>query len=747
MVLFTFTPVSALELRSQHINFPDMPDDWSTVAIVKGIDNELVRGIEENGTLRIGPSENLKRAEMAAVITRAFGATEKADISGVYDILSDDWFPEDMAKSVKMEAFKLDYLMRPNDNITRQEVFVVLARVFMIKSEDKELAGLNTFYDKDLIEDWARAELCGMAEAGYIEGFNGMLLPLEPISRAEFAVVMDNLVKQYISEPGSITELATNGNIVVRSAGVTLKDIAINGDLFIADGVGNGKTILDGVTVKGRLVVRNSDPNSVIIRGDSVIGCVDACELVGDKEFILNTTGNCRVLGTEGTLEGYTKITGCNSFVILNHLLTGNSLFKAKDPINRTPQAYDSAEKIERIWVTSDKAVSFAAGLLDKEVQVTSNRGTKGTATIDWEIPEYSTGKAIRYQAIGTLKLPKNWTGNPTVGAIVSTVFDVDGETITQYNGTKIENLIVPSKINDTRVSIVGVRLFTTNEDIESVEVKEGLSLIELSAFQNCINLVRVTLPESITTIESHAFCDCSSLPGIVIPGGVTSISGSAFKNCSKLENVTIPTISSLTAIGSEAFNGCLALKTINIPDGIASIGDTAFYGCTSLNHIEIPTSIDTIENAVFGSCKSLTHIKLPNTIKSIGANAFIVCTSLTSIAIPEGVTTIGNNAFEGCKVLQSITIPAITAAIGSSAFRDCTSLATVNMKGTDGKTIGEQAFLNCTSLATIKVSSSKINILDVSIIKFRTAYITGATSPAIGVPGTYTKSGTSWYR
>jgi hypothetical protein len=59
-------------------------------------------------------------------------------------------------------------LMRPEDTVTRQGVFSVLARV--LKLEDGDVEELEGFTDRNEIAQWAAPALAAMAEAGYIEG-------------------------------------------------------------------------------------------------------------------------------------------------------------------------------------------------------------------------------------------------------------------------------------------------------------------------------------------------------------------------------------------------------------------------------------------------------------------------------------------------------------------------------------------------------------------------------------------------
>lgn len=296
-------------------SFADMPDNWSTAALNKAVDNLLLTGYEEGGKLLIKADNPLTRAEMAAVVNRAFASVKTADISKVTDIASGAWYAADMAKAVKMGTFASDIKMRPGDRITRQEAFAVLSRAFKLGSASSEHKALDKFSDKADIAAWALKDLEGMAAAGYIQGSGGKLNPKADITRAEFAVVMDNLVKQYIDKEGTYSEVVTIGNVMVRFSGVTLKGLTVKGDLIIADGVGEGDVTLDSVKVEGRAVVRGGGENSIVIKGNSAIGKIIVAKVDGkvrisvegnaDVEIVYVADGSDDVIvqGEIGTLE------------------------------------------------------------------------------------------------------------------------------------------------------------------------------------------------------------------------------------------------------------------------------------------------------------------------------------------------------------------------------------------------------------------------------------------------------------
>lgn len=229
--------------------FSDMPDDWSTAALQSAVDNGLLNGA--NGMIM--PEENLTRAQMAAVINRAFGAENVAVLADYDDVVASDWFFLDMAKAVAMGTFQgSGNKLSPNDPITREQAFAVIARALKLGESDAVPEG---FTDLEMISDWAKGEVYALVNSGYIQGSNGMLNPQGYITRAEFAQVMHNIIKEYITEPGEVT-IDVDGNVMINSAGVILMDSLIEGDIILGDGVGNGEVVFDNVEITGNIIVR-----------------------------------------------------------------------------------------------------------------------------------------------------------------------------------------------------------------------------------------------------------------------------------------------------------------------------------------------------------------------------------------------------------------------------------------------------------------------------------------------------------
>ncbi len=268
----------------------DMPGDYSAAALEAAVANGLMSG--DDG--KILPDNNLTRAQMATIITRAFGAVKAADLSEFTDIKADDWFYDEMGKAVQMKVFGGDNrTLRPNDPITRQEAFAVLARA--LKLGNGTAADLAAFADKNDVDSWAVGTVAAMVKSGYVGGADGRLNPKTAISRKDFAVMMNNIFKNYIKTAGAVTELA-EGSVIISVPGVTLKDVTVKGNLIIGDGVGDGNVTLDNVKVEGTTIVRGGGVNSIIIKSGSSVGKIVVSKVDGNVRVFVESGADVEVI-------------------------------------------------------------------------------------------------------------------------------------------------------------------------------------------------------------------------------------------------------------------------------------------------------------------------------------------------------------------------------------------------------------------------------------------------------------------
>lgn len=228
--------------------YKDFPNDWSAKSLEQAIDNGLLNG--SNGM--IDAKGLLTRAQMAAIVSRSFGAAKTASLDDYRDVLPSAWYYSDMGKAVKMGAFQgANGLLNPDAPITREEAFTVLARAFAL--EGGSSAALKDFVDGGTVSSWASESVAALVAGGYVNGANGMLNLKNNITRAEFAKVITGMAASYVGAEG-VSGKTVEGNVIVRESGASLSGMTINGDLIIADSA--DKVSLDNVKVTGRIVIR-----------------------------------------------------------------------------------------------------------------------------------------------------------------------------------------------------------------------------------------------------------------------------------------------------------------------------------------------------------------------------------------------------------------------------------------------------------------------------------------------------------
>ena len=424
--------------------FVDLPNDWSTSALKNAAANGLLKGYQEGGKTYIKPASHLTRAEIAAIVNRAFGAEEAAALTGVTDVSADAWYADVIGKAVQMETMALAEKMRPDDKITRQEAFSILARAFKAEPADESHQALNAFGDKAQIAPWAEESICALVEKGVLSGSNGNLNPTANITRAEFAKIMDNMVKQYIGTAGTVTQVPATGSVMIYAAGVTLSNATINGDLIIGDGVGDGEITLDSVKVTGKTIVRGGGIHSVILKGSSLLGTVVVAKVDGDVrlavesgaevKFVFIEAGKKDVI-IEGAVENLEV--GSSAPVIVQNATIGTLRVTA-------PEANLTIAKsgtVSTMNVGADaKATSIAvAGTITTLVNAAQKANVTVTGTVQtMEVHEGAKGTTLEISKEATIgKL--NTAVDMTTGGEGKATSVVGVGTVTTSGGTVVE--------------------------------------------------------------------------------------------------------------------------------------------------------------------------------------------------------------------------------------------------------------------------------------------------------------------
>lgn len=261
----------------------DINDHWAREEIEEFCGYGIINGYSD-GTFK--PNNMVTRAEFITMIDNLF-KFETEDENYFNDVVESDWYSQQVSKASAEGIIKgYNNEFRPNDSISRQEAAVVLTKAFKLSSESETSM---EFADGNQISDWARSYMKALVESGYMKGRGeNMLAPLENLTRAEALVLLSNIAGDIIQEPGTYTE-SHDGNLFIAVRDVVIENEVINGNLYIAQGVGDGDVTLNNITVKGELVVLGGGENSISINNTSI-----------GKLIVVKMGGKIRIV-TEGT--------------------------------------------------------------------------------------------------------------------------------------------------------------------------------------------------------------------------------------------------------------------------------------------------------------------------------------------------------------------------------------------------------------------------------------------------------------
>jgi len=288
----------------------DIKGHWAEKQISEWVSSGFIKGYND-GTFR--PDQSITRAEFITLTNRAFGFTTVT--TAVYsDVKASDWFAGEMAKA-RAAGYISGYedgTLRPNNNVTRQEVAAMIAKALKASAGDN-VGEVAKFKDSASIPEWSRGFIGTVAKLGYMRGYpDGTFQPEKFITRAEAVVTLSHVNTtpaavnaQTFDKPGPYgpeTGLNTiNGDAVISIAGVTLRNTVITGDLLLGAGIGDGDVTLRNVTVKGKTTVKGGGSHSINLENCNMP------TLVVDKEGVRvvasgSTTVNVITLESGATL-------------------------------------------------------------------------------------------------------------------------------------------------------------------------------------------------------------------------------------------------------------------------------------------------------------------------------------------------------------------------------------------------------------------------------------------------------------
>lgn len=182
--------------NSKSIYFSDVGVKYTWA--IDPIDILYERGIVKGNNLGMfNPGYNTKRADFILMVVRALNLN--ADVKDNFlDVPKDSYYYDaiGVAKSLGIAKGVGDYF-NPNDNITRQDMMVIMVRALEVSGMKIEKSGeeyLKVYNDAGLIKDYAREAVASLTKAELIQGSQGKVNPKKMATRAEIVVILHRVL-------------------------------------------------------------------------------------------------------------------------------------------------------------------------------------------------------------------------------------------------------------------------------------------------------------------------------------------------------------------------------------------------------------------------------------------------------------------------------------------------------------------------------------------------------------------------
>ena len=173
--------------------FDDCIGHWAAEEIQYMYQNGYVNGKSEKS---FHPDSFVTRAEFAAMAVRVL-ELEQTEYSGVFeDVKKEAWYANVIETAYKSGVIQgSDGKFRPNENISREEMAVILMRVYRINKEYTSQGNLK-FADRSDISSWAQEAVNSSCELGLVKGMeNGVFSPSLNTTRAQAATVFKRVLE------------------------------------------------------------------------------------------------------------------------------------------------------------------------------------------------------------------------------------------------------------------------------------------------------------------------------------------------------------------------------------------------------------------------------------------------------------------------------------------------------------------------------------------------------------------------
>lgn len=181
--------------------YSDISTSWAKNSIAFMTSRGIINGYPD-GTFR--PKKGITRAETAVLLSRMLELSPKKDKTEIFADKSaiPSWAKDAISACVEnsillgAKASDGKIYFKPNNNITRIELAVVLARILKNEKPDSQSSTL-IFADKDKIPNWAVEDLGIAVKYGIVSGYtDNTFRPTNNVTREEASAMIMRLIEQ-----------------------------------------------------------------------------------------------------------------------------------------------------------------------------------------------------------------------------------------------------------------------------------------------------------------------------------------------------------------------------------------------------------------------------------------------------------------------------------------------------------------------------------------------------------------------
>lgn len=438
--------------------------------------------------------------------------------------------------------------------------------------------------------------------------------------------------------------LVMTGDIIIPNSVTAIQEQAFQGILSGLGAVTIGTSVvhIDDYAFEFTNIASIVIPDSVQTIG---VRSFSNCIIGGLVSFGTSlTTSQLVTIGTEAFLDS----TFTGSILIPNSVVTiSDFAFSGNTSANGIIRIGTSVNSI------GDNAFAYTSGITRVESWATAAPAVGTTPFLGCGTSEIH----VKFSATGY--------GSTYVGMNVIYDLDIaDPKILVTQSGLK--------KGYNFPTGVVPMNFRKGNTSVTSVDIGDGITAIQIDAFEGCTNLTSVTFGNSLQTISRGFAGTALAQNNLVLPNSLYSFGYYSFANITGgVGEVTLPTNPLLTSIGSFAFYNSDFVGDLVIPDSVTVISISAFRGCGFNGTLTLSNQINEISNTAFYGTPFTGTLVIPASIQKL-RNSCFAYTSFTEIHFLglTPPTIIEANVFLGTGY-PDMHVPAGTASLYAAAFPD----------------------------------------------------------------------------